>query len=78
MRRILRYLVLRGTRARGGNLQPKKGKNLSQVLFQSCIQKVKRNAEIENLLQIVALGENSSQKLHYTQQRKRNMVKGED
>ena len=78
MRRILRYLVLRGTRARGGNLQSKKGKNLPPVLFQSCTQKVKRNPEIENLLQIVALGDNSPQKLHYTQQRKRNMVKGED
>ena len=69
---------LEDTRARRGNLQPKKGKNLPQALFQSCIQKVKRNVERENLLQIVALREKSPQKLHYTQRRKRNMVKGED
>ena len=56
----------------------KKSKNLPQVLFQSCIQKVKRNLERENLLQIVALREKSPQKLHYTHRRKRNMVKGED
>ena len=69
---------LKDTRARRGNLQLKKGKNLPQALFQSCIQKVKRNVERENLLQIVALREKSPQKLHYTQRRKRNMVKGED
>ena len=73
MRRIVGLLVLKDTRARRGNPQSKKGKNLPQVLFQSCIQKVKRNVERENLLQIVALRE----KLHYTQRRKRNMVKGE-
>ena len=50
---------LEDTRARRGNLQPKKGKNLPQALFQSCIQKVKRNVERENLLQIVALREKS-------------------
>ena len=78
VRRILRLLVLRDARARRGNLQPQKGKNLPQVFFQSCIQKVKRNVERENLLQIVSLREKSPQKLHYTQQRKRNMIKGED
>ena len=78
MRRIVGLLVLKDTRARRGNPQSKKGKNLPQVLFQSCIQKVKRNVERENLLQIVALREKSPQKLHYTQRRKRNMVKGED
>ena len=77
-RRILRLLVLRDTRVRRGNLQPKKDKNLPQVLFQSCIREVKRNVGRENLLQIVALREKSPQKLHYTQRRKRNMVKGED
>ena len=78
VRRILRLLVLRDARARRGNLQPKKGKNPPQVFFQSCILKVKRNVERENLLQIVAIREKSPQKLHYTQRRKRNMVKGED
>ena len=78
MRRIVGLLVLKDTRARRGNPQSKEGKNLPQVLFQSCIQKVKRNVERENLLQIVALREKSPQKLHYTQRRKRNMVKGED
>ena len=42
MRRILGFLVLKDTRARRGNLQPKKGKNLPQVLFQSCIRKAKK------------------------------------
>ena len=78
VRRILRLLVLKDTRARRENFQPKKGKNLPQVFFQSCIQKVKRNVERENLLQIVSLREKSPQKLHYTQRRKRNMIKGED
>ena len=63
---------------RRGNFQPKKGKNLHQVLIQSYILKVKRNVERENLVQIVALREKSPQKLHYTQRRKRNMVKRED
>ena len=78
VRKILRLLVLRDTRARRGNLQPSKGKNLPQLLFQSSIQKVKRNVERVNLLQVVALRVKSSQKLRYTQRRKRITVKGED
>ena len=68
---------LEGHKSRG-NLQPRKGKNLPQVLFQSSIQNVKRNVETVNLLQIVDLREKSPQKLHYTQRRKKNIVKGED
>ena len=49
-----------------------------QVLFQSCIRKVKRKVERENLLQIRALREKSSRKLYYTQPRKKYMVRGED
>ena len=69
---------LEGHKSEERNLQPRKGKNLSQLLFQSCIQKVKRNVERMNLLQVVAFREKSSQKLRYTQPRKRNTVKGED
>ena len=78
MRRILGWLVLKDTTARRGNLQPKKGKNLPPILFKSYIRKVKRNLERENLPQIAALREKSPQKLHYTQRRKRDMVRGED
>ena len=78
MRIILGLLVLKDKRVRKGNLQPKKGKNLPQVLFQSYIRKVKRNVERENPLQIAAIQENSPQKLHNTQPRKRNIVRGED
>ena len=78
VRRILRLLVLRDTRARRGNLQQRKGNILPQLLFQSCIQKVNRNVERVNLLQVVALRVKSSQKFRYTQWRKRNTVKGED
>ena len=35
-------LVLKDARTRRGHLQPKKDKNLPQVLFQSCIRKKKR------------------------------------
>ena len=49
----------------------KKSKNLPQVLFQICNQKVKRNVERENLLLILALREKSPQKLRYTQRRKK-------
>ena len=45
---------LEGHKSRG-NLQPRKDKNLPQVLFQSSIQNVKRNVERVNLLQIVDL-----------------------
>ena len=48
MRRILGLLALKDTRARRGNLHLKKGKNLPQVLFQSCIRKAKRNVERES------------------------------
>ena len=78
MRIILGLLVLKDTRVRRGNLQPKKGKNLPQVLFQSYVRKIKRNVERENPLQIAAIQENSPQKLHNTQPRKRNIVRGED
>ena len=76
MRKILGLLVLKDTGTRIGNFQPKKSKNLPQVLFQRCIRKVKRTVERENLLQIAALREKSPQKLHYTQPRKRNRVRG--
>ena len=42
MRRILGLLVLNDTSVRRRNLQLKKGKNLPQVLFQSCIRKIKK------------------------------------
>ena len=42
MRRILGLLVLNVTSVRRRNLQLKKSKNLPQVLFQSCIRKVKK------------------------------------
>ena len=48
MRRILGLLALKDTRARRGNLHPKKDENLPQVLFQSCIRKAKRNVERES------------------------------
>ena len=70
-------LVLKDTRARRGYLQPEKGKNLPQVLFESCIRKAKKNVKRETLLQVAALREKSPQKFHYTQRRKRNMVRGE-
>ena len=63
---------------RGQILQPKKGKNLPQILFQNYHRQVKRNVKRRNLLQIAALRRKSSQKLHYTQRRKRNMVKRKD
>ena len=42
MIRIIGLLVLKDARARRGYLQPEKGKNLPQVLFESCIQKAKK------------------------------------
>ena len=78
MRRIVGLLVLKDTRTRRGNPQSKKGKNLPQVLFESCIRKVKRKLERENHLQIAALREKFPQKLHYTQPRKRSLVRGYD
>ena len=50
-----RRVSLEGHKSEEGNLQPKKGKNLHQVLFQGCIRKAKRNVERENLLQIAVL-----------------------
>ena len=78
MRIILGLFVLKDIRVRRGNLQPKKGKNLPQVLFQSYVRKIKINVERENPLQTAAIQENSPQKLHNTQPRKRNIVRGED
>ena len=69
---------LEGHKSEERKSSAKERQEFPQVLFQSCVQKVKRNVERENLLQIVALREKSPQKLHYTQRRKRNMVKGED
>ena len=42
MIRIIGLLVLKDTRARREYLQPEKGKNLPQVLFESCIRKAKK------------------------------------
>ena len=48
MRRILGLSILKDTRARRGNLQPKKGKNLPQVLFQSCTRSKKKRRKRES------------------------------
>ena len=58
---------LEGHKSEERKSSAKKGKYIPQVLFQSCIQKVKRNVEKENFLQIVALREKPPRKLHYTQ-----------
>ena len=74
-----RLVSLEGTRAKERKSSAKeRGKNLPQILFQSYLWKVKTNVERENPLQMAALPGKSSQKLHYTQWRKRNMVIKED
>ena len=58
---------LEGHKSEERKSKARKGKNLPQVFFQSCIQKVKRNVERVNLLQVVALRVKSFQKFRYTQ-----------
>ena len=73
-----RLVSLEGHYSEERKSSAKERQESSSNLIQSYIRKVKRNLERENLLQIAALREKSPQKLHYTQRRKRNMVRGED